>query len=79
AGKRVNERHPKDRDIAMVFQSDAFYPHVNVVGNRSYSLRLRKVAKEKIASVVAVAAAKLGLDPLLERRPKELSGGQRKR
>ncbi|TCU15125.1 ABC transporter ATP-binding protein [Rhizobium sullae] len=79
AGKRVNELHPKDRDIAMVFQSYALYPHMNVAGNMSYSLKLRKTAKEKIASAVANAASKLGLDPLLERRPKALSGGQRQR
>ncbi|MEZ2218800.1 ABC transporter ATP-binding protein [Rhizobium sp. RCC_161_2] len=79
AGKRVNELHPKDRDIAMVFQSYALYPHMNVAGNMSYSLKLRKVAKDKIASIVAAAASKLGLDPLLERRPKALSGGQRQR
>ncbi|ENN88128.1 sn-glycerol-3-phosphate import ATP-binding protein ugpC [Rhizobium freirei PRF 81] len=77
--KRVNELHPKDRDIAMVFQSYALYPHMNVAGNMSYSLRLRKMAKESIAKAVANAAAKLGLDPLLERRPKALSGGQRQR
>ncbi len=79
AGNRVNELHPKDRDIAMVFQSYALYPHMNVAGNMSYSLKLRKTAKEKIASAVASAASKLGLDPLLERRPKALSGGQRQR
>jgi multiple sugar transport system ATP-binding protein len=79
AGNRVNELHPKDRDIAMVFQSYALYPHMNVAGNMSYSLKLRKTAKEKIASAVAGAASKLGLDPLLERRPKALSGGQRQR
>jgi multiple sugar transport system ATP-binding protein len=79
AGNRVNELHPKDRDIAMVFQSYALYPHMNVAGNMSYSLKLRKTAKEKIASVVGAAATKLGLDPLLERRPKALSGGQRQR
>ncbi|MHC2302566.1 ABC transporter ATP-binding protein [Rhizobium mongolense] len=79
AGNRVNELHPKDRDIAMVFQSYALYPHMNVAGNMSYSLRLRRTAKEKIASAVANAASKLGLDPLLERRPKALSGGQRQR
>jgi multiple sugar transport system ATP-binding protein len=71
--------HPKDRDIAMVFQSYALYPHMNVAGNMSYSLKLRKTAKEKIASAVGAAASKLGLDPLLERRPKALSGGQRQR
>ncbi len=79
AENRVNELHPKDRDIAMVFQSYALYPHMNVAGNMSYSLRLRKMAKETIAKAVANAAAKLGLDPLLERRPKALSGGQRQR
>ncbi|RDJ06395.1 ABC transporter ATP-binding protein [Rhizobium grahamii] len=79
AGNRVNELHPKDRDIAMVFQSYALYPHMNVAGNMSYSLKLRKTAKEKISSAVGAAASKLGLDPLLERRPKALSGGQRQR
>ncbi|MFK0164151.1 ABC transporter ATP-binding protein [Rhizobium sp. NPDC090279] len=79
ADNRVNELHPKDRDIAMVFQSYALYPHMNVAGNMSYSLRLRKMAKESISKAVANAAAKLGLDPLLERRPKALSGGQRQR
>ncbi|WP_275787095.1 ABC transporter ATP-binding protein [Pararhizobium gei] len=78
-GKRVNDLPPKDRDIAMVFQSYALYPHMSVAKNMSYSLRLRKTAKEKIASVVANAASKLGLDPLMERRPKALSGGQRQR
>ncbi|WEZ85795.1 sn-glycerol-3-phosphate ABC transporter ATP-binding protein UgpC (plasmid) [Rhizobium sp. 32-5/1] len=78
-GKRVNDLAPKDRDIAMVFQSYALYPHMSVAKNMSYSLRLRKTAKETIASVVARAANKLGLDPLMERRPKALSGGQRQR
>ena len=79
AGRRVNDLHPSERDIAMVFQSYALYPHMNVAGNMSYSLKLRKIAKEKIASAVGAAASKLGLDPLLERRPKALSGGQRQR
>ena len=79
AGRRVNDLAPKDRDIAMVFQSYALYPHMNVAGNMSYSLRLRKAARETIARAVSSAAAKLGLDPLLERRPKALSGGQRQR
>ncbi|AVA25533.1 ABC transporter ATP-binding protein [Rhizobium sp. LEGMi198b] len=79
ADNRVNELHPKDRDIAMVFQSYALYPHMNVAGNMSYSLKLRKIAKDKISRAVAGAASKLGLDPLLERRPKALSGGQRQR
>ncbi|WP_105382930.1 ABC transporter ATP-binding protein [Neorhizobium alkalisoli] len=79
AGNRVNDLHPKDRDIAMVFQSYALYPHMSVAANMSYSLRLRKMAKEKIGVAVASAASKLGLEPLLERRPKALSGGQRQR
>ncbi|MGQ3213057.1 MAG: ABC transporter ATP-binding protein [Shinella sp.] len=78
-GKRVNDLPPKDRDIAMVFQSYALYPHMSVADNMSYSLRLRRTAKEKIASAVGNAASKLGLDPLLERRPRALSGGQRQR
>jgi multiple sugar transport system ATP-binding protein len=78
-GVRVNERHPKDRDIAMVFQSYALYPHMTVAENMSYSLRLRKAAKEKIAKAVEAASGKLGLDPFLQRRPKALSGGQRQR
>ena len=78
-GKRVNDLAPKDRDIAMVFQSYALYPHMSVADNMSYSLRLRRSTKEKIASAVSGAAAKLGLDPLLERRPRALSGGQRQR
>ncbi|MDQ6435267.1 sn-glycerol-3-phosphate ABC transporter ATP-binding protein UgpC [Mesorhizobium sp. LHD-90] len=78
-GARVNERAPKDRDIAMVFQSYALYPHMNVAQNMSYSLRLRKAAKDKIEAAVSNAAGKLGLQPLLERRPKALSGGQRQR
>jgi multiple sugar transport system ATP-binding protein len=78
-GLRVNEVAPKDRDIAMVFQSYALYPHMSVEGNMSYSLRLRKTAREKIADAVGAAAGKLGLDPLLERRPRALSGGQRQR
>ncbi|WP_186391918.1 MULTISPECIES: ABC transporter ATP-binding protein [unclassified Pannonibacter] len=79
AGKRVNDLPPKDRDIAMVFQSYALYPHMTVAGNMSYSLRLRKTPKELIAEMVGEAAGKLGLEPLMERRPKALSGGQRQR
>lgn len=78
-GRRVNELAPKDRDIAMVFQSYALYPHMSVAKNMSYSLRLRKVASDKIATIIAGAATKLGLGPLMERRPKALSGGQRQR
>jgi len=79
AGKRVNDLAPKDRDIAMVFQSYALYPHMSVARNMSYSLRLRKIAKDRIAAIIAGAATKLGLEPLMERRPKALSGGQRQR
>jgi multiple sugar transport system ATP-binding protein len=79
SGKRVNELHPKDRDIAMVFQSYALYPHMTVAQNMSYSLRLRRFAKEQIGAAVSAASSKLGLDPFLERRPKALSGGQRQR
>jgi multiple sugar transport system ATP-binding protein len=78
-GERVNDRKPKDRDIAMVFQSYALYPHMSVADNMSYSLRLRRSTKETIAAAVAGASAKLGLDPYLARRPKALSGGQRQR
>ncbi|MDQ7250852.1 ABC transporter ATP-binding protein [Dongia sedimenti] len=78
-GIRVNDLQPKDRDIAMVFQSYALYPHMTVAGNMSYSLRLRRAAKQVIAGKVASAAAILGLDTLLERRPRALSGGQRQR
>ncbi|RFB78344.1 ABC transporter ATP-binding protein [Methylovirgula sp. 4M-Z18] len=78
-GKRVNELAPRDRDIAMVFQSYALYPHMTVAENMSYSLRLRKVAQQKIAKAIDAASAKLGLTPLMERQPKALSGGQRQR
>jgi multiple sugar transport system ATP-binding protein len=78
-GARVNELQPKDRDIAMVFQSYALYPHMTVAGNMSYSLRLRRAARELISAKVGAAAATLGLDALLERRPRALSGGQRQR
>ncbi|WP_336802259.1 ABC transporter ATP-binding protein [Kaistia sp. MMO-174] len=78
-GKVVNNLDPKDRDIAMVFQSYALYPHMTVAGNMSYSLRLRKIAQDKIAKAISGAAEKLSLTPLMERRPKALSGGQRQR
>jgi multiple sugar transport system ATP-binding protein len=78
-GKRVNDLEPKDRDIAMVFQSYALYPHMTVAENMSYSLRLRRTAKERIAAAISGAAAKLGLDALMARRPRALSGGQRQR
>jgi multiple sugar transport system ATP-binding protein len=77
--RRVNDLPPKDRDIAMVFQSYALYPHMTVADNMSYSLRLRKTGKERISEIVASASSKLGLNALLARRPKALSGGQRQR
>ena len=78
-GERVNELPPRDRDIAMVFQSYALYPHMSVDENMSYSLRLRKAGTERIRQAVDGAAAILGLADYLERRPKALSGGQRQR
>jgi len=75
----VNDLPPKDRDIAMVFQSYALYPHMSVRDNMSFSLKLKRVAAERIAAAVAGASRKLGLDALIERRPRALSGGQRQR
>ncbi|KZB65981.1 ABC transporter ATP-binding protein [Thalassospira sp. MCCC 1A02491] len=79
AGTVVNELQPKDRDIAMVFQSYALYPHMSVAENMSYALTLRKTPREKIADAISGVAEILGLTALLERRPKALSGGQRQR
>ncbi|NTG90749.1 sn-glycerol-3-phosphate ABC transporter ATP-binding protein UgpC [Agrobacterium rhizogenes] len=79
AGTRVNDLAPKNRNIAMVFQSYALYPHMSVADNMSYSLKLRKRPKDVITSAVANAAEVLGLKALLDRRPKALSGGQRQR
>ena len=78
-GTLVNDLPPKARDIAMVFQSYALYPHMSVADNMAYSLRLRRTSKPDIAAAINAAAAKLGLVPLLERKPKALSGGQRQR
>jgi len=75
----VNEVPPKDRDIAMVFQSYALYPHMNVRENLEFGLRLRKVPRPEIDRLVGEAARVLGLEEFLGRRPKELSGGQRQR
>ena len=77
--KRVNDVPPKDRDIAMVFQSYALYPHMTVAENIGFGLKLRKKPKDEITRRVGEAAAMLGLDELLDRRPKQLSGGQRQR
>jgi multiple sugar transport system ATP-binding protein len=78
-GKVVNDLESKDRDIAMVFQSYALYPHMTVRENMGFSLRLRKADAPQIERRVAEAARILNLDPLLERYPRELSGGQRQR
>jgi multiple sugar transport system ATP-binding protein len=75
----VNDVLPKDRDIAMVFQNYALYPHLSVYDNLAFGLRLRKFAKGEIETRVREAAALLGLEPYLERKPKALSGGQRQR
>ena len=75
----VNEVPPKDRDIAMVFQNYALYPHMSVYDNMAFGLKLRKFPKSEIEERVRQAAASLGLDSVLERKPKALSGGQRQR
>jgi sn-glycerol 3-phosphate transport system ATP-binding protein len=75
----VNELEPKDRDIAMVFQNYALYPHMSVYGNMAYGLRIRGFTKSDIDERVRRAAGILELAPLLERRPRQLSGGQRQR
>ncbi len=77
--KLVNEVPPKDRDIAMVFQSYALYPHMTVFENMAFALKLRKYPKQEIESRVFEAAEILGIKKLLGRKPKELSGGQRQR
>ena len=79
AGRRVNEVAPKDRDIAMVFQSYALYPHMTVAENMAFALTLRGMPKAEIATRVAEAARMLALEPHLGKQPKELSGGQRQR
>lgn len=78
-GRVVNRLEPKDRDIAMVFQNYALYPHMSVKENMSYGLKIRGIARETIETRVAAAAKILELEPLLARRPRELSGGQRQR
>ncbi|MSU70034.1 MAG: sn-glycerol-3-phosphate ABC transporter ATP-binding protein UgpC [Opitutaceae bacterium] len=79
AGKVVNDVQPKDRDIAMVFQNYALYPHMSVYDNLAFSLKLRNFPKAEIAVRVREAAVMLGLEAYLERKPKALSGGQRQR
>jgi multiple sugar transport system ATP-binding protein len=78
-GRVVNDLTPKERDIAMVFQNYALYPHLSVAENIAFGLRLRKAEKSVINERVAWAAKMLDLTPYLDRRPKELSGGQRQR
>jgi len=78
-GRVVNELEPKDRDIAMVFQNYALYPHMSVYGNMSYGLRIQKFSKEEIDKRVQRAAGILELKNFLDRKPRALSGGQRQR
>jgi len=77
--RMVNNVHPKDRDIAMVFQSYALYPHMNVFDNIAFGLKIRKLPNDDIQKRVKEAADLLGLEKLLDRKPKALSGGQRQR
>ncbi|MGZ8607682.1 MAG: ABC transporter ATP-binding protein, partial [Actinomycetota bacterium] len=77
--KVVNTMPPKERDIAMVFQNYALYPHMTVYDNMAFGLKLRKLPKEEIDRRVRQAASILGLDEFLQRKPKALSGGQRQR
>lgn len=78
-GRKMNEVEPKDRDIAMVFQNYALYPHMSVYDNMAFGLKLRKTPKEEIDRKVHEAARILDLEHLLDRKPKALSGGQRQR
>src|SRR5881409_1844787 len=77
--RRVNDVAPKDRDIAMVFQNYALYPHMSVFDNMAFGLKLRKYGKAEIKKRVGDAASILGIEGLLDRKPKALSGGQRQR
>src|SRR5437764_6131469 len=77
--KVINELPPMDRDIAMVFQDDALYPHTSVYDNMAFGLKMRKFPKEDIAKRVQEAAEILGIQGLLRRKPRQLSGGQRQR
>ncbi|HUL30771.1 MAG TPA: sn-glycerol-3-phosphate ABC transporter ATP-binding protein UgpC [Thermodesulfobacteriota bacterium] len=78
-GRLVNDVAPKDRDIAMVFQNYALYPHMNVRENLGFGLKMRKFSRDEIDERVQEAADILGIHPLLDRKPKQLSGGQRQR
>ncbi len=78
-GRKVNDLHPSERDIAMVFQSYALYPHMTVAKNIAFPLRMAGASKDEIASKVRTAAQILQIEPLLERKPRQLSGGQKQR
>src|SRR3989441_5107870 len=78
-GRVVNDLPPKDRDIAMVFQNYALYPHMTVYDNMAFGLKMRKFPKPEIAKRVGDAAEILGIQELLKRKPRQLSGGQRQR
>lgn len=78
-GKKMNDIAPKDRDIAMVFQNYALYPHMTVRENMAFALKLRKTPKDEIDQLVNETAKILDLESLLDRKPKQLSGGQRQR
>lgn len=75
--KLVNDVHPKERDVAMVFQNYALYPHLSVYENIAFGLRIRKTPKDEIDKKVKDAAKILDLEKVLDRKPKALSGGQR--
>ncbi|MGE4253551.1 MAG: ABC transporter ATP-binding protein, partial [Parvibaculaceae bacterium] len=79
AGRRVNGVHPKDRNIAMVFQNYALYAHMNVFDNMSFALKLARRPQSEVNEKVSWAAKILNLEPYLKRYPRELSGGQRQR
>jgi len=79
AGRVVNDVAPKDREIAMVFQNYALYPHMTVRRNMEFALKPQHLAADKVAERIAEASRILGLEPLLERKPSQLSGGQRQR
>lgn len=78
-GEKVNHIHPKDRNIAMVFQNYALYPHMTVAENMGFGLKMKKIAQSEIDQRVEEVAKSIGLEDFLERLPKELSGGQRQR
>src|SRR5436190_3512703 len=77
--RRVNDLPPQKRDVAMVFQSYALYPHMSVAENVGYPLRVRKLSPEEIRRQVGQVAVRLEIEPLLDRKPRELSGGERQR